>query len=356
VRFLVSCHNSTDNLWSPHSVSTGIGGSEEAVIHVAAGLANRGHEVIVVNARTGPARRLGGVTWTSYATLERHLGHAGPADIGIVWRRPWRVDVLRGLARRFYLWLHDFIPEANVLSRLDAFVKIIVLSRFHRLRFPSIPANRIFVTANGVDSEGLPDNERRHSQRMVYGSCYSRGLAILLENWPRIRAAAPGASLNIFYGWQTMRQNSPERYQRLRAALEPQMAQEGITHLGRVGHGEVARQYAAAGVWAYPCVFPETSCISAMKAQAGGAVPAVIASGALAETVRYGFKTMRGSTDFVGRPLPGRIVEEWLEGLIDLIRAPDRQARIRREMIPDCRHRFAWSGVVDQWEGEFQPG
>lgn len=349
MRIAIFCHPSSDNPWSPHSISSGIGGSEEAVIHVAAGLARRGHDITVVNAQSGAGRHMDGITWTSYANATSLL-----ADVGIIWRRAWRIHDVRGAARRFYLWLHDYVPQSEVLPHLDLYSKVMVLSRFHRLRYPSIPSGRVFVTANGIDPEGFLLPGPRDPQLLVYGSCYNRGLLTLLTNWRRIRAAVPGARLNVFYGWQTLQSVQPERCRRLRRIVEPLLGQQGVTHLGRIGHEAVARQYGAAGVWAYPCSYPETSCISAMKAQAAGAVPVVIASGALAETVTFGFKTMRGYPDFAGLPVPRRIVEEWLEGLIEMLRRPDHQARVRREMMACSRRRFAWPAVIEAWEREFQ--
>lgn len=72
-----------------------------------------------------------------------------------------------------------------------------------------------------------------------------------------------------------------------------QVAIPGVTHLGRLSHAAVADQFRRARIWAYPCSFRETSCITAMKARAGGAIPAVIPNGALRETVRFGFRTGR---------------------------------------------------------------
>lgn len=350
MRIVVFCHPSEEDAWSPSALLAGIGGSEEAVIHVVNALARRGHEVTVVNSRFGADHRIGGVTWTSY---ERTASPA--ADIGVIWRRAWRVAEVRGAARRFYLWVHDYVPQSDILPYLKFFAKVMVLSRFHRARYPLIPSERVFVTANGIDPAQFGQSESRDHRLMVYGSCYSRGLLELLTNWRRIRAAVPGARLNVFYGWQTLQKIRPERCRRLRHAVEPLLAQRGVTHLGRISHEAVAGQYSAAGIWAYPCSYPETSCISAMKAQAAGAVPVVIASGALAETVGFGFKTMRGYTDFAGLPVPRRrIVEEWLEGLIDMLRSPERQARIRRDMVPISQRRFAWPHVVETWEREFQ--
>jgi glycosyltransferase involved in cell wall biosynthesis len=259
-----------------------------------------------------------------------------------------------GAARRLYLWLHDWLPQVRVLERLDAFAKVMVLSRFHRGRIAAVPDDRVFITANGIDPSQLATGAgARDPNLMVYGSCYTRGLRTLLENWPRIRAAAPAARLHIFYGWDVLRERRPAHFARIHPHFERLMQQEGITHLGKVSHAEVARQYACAGVWAYPCAFPEVSCISAMKAQAGGAVPAVIASGALAETVRHGFSTMRSHTDYDPLPLPRRVIDEWLEGLTALLRSPERQEQIRGEMIADSAHRFDWAKVTSAWEMEF---
>lgn len=349
----VFCNPAKDDAWSPESVGTGIGGSEEAVIHMAPRLAARGHGVTVVHRAAGGPRQHAGVSWTSYEALPRE-----PAEIGIVWRRAGLADRLAlapGAARHFYLWLHDLRPEDEVLAHLARYAKVMVLSRFHRNAYPGVPAQRIFLTGNGIDTTSLADPAPpRDPQLMVYGSCYSRGLRTLLDSWPRIREAVPEARLRVFYGWQSIAQIRPRRYARLHDHFERLMRQDGITHLGRISHAEVAREYAGAGLWAYPCSFPETSCISAMKAQAGGAVPVVIPTGALAETVRHGFRTMRSHSDYAGQRLPPRIIEEWLQALVGLLQSPERQARIRAAMVPDSRRRFDWANVVAGWEREFR--
>jgi tetratricopeptide (TPR) repeat protein len=89
-----------------------------------------------------------------------------------------------------------------------------------------------------------------------------------------------------------------------------------------------------------------------MKAQAGGAVPAVIPNGALWEVVRFGFRTRRGYFDIQPTEV-GELEAEWLDGRIGLLRSPEQQNLIRHEMIPASKARFAWSAVVDQWEREF---
>lgn len=348
MRIAIYCYAQEPPAWTPAAAGVGVGGSEEAVIQVSRRLAARGHQVDVVNRTVGSPQMFEGVRWTSY--------EAAPArqDVGVVWRRP---GIARHIAdkpaRGLYLWLHDWLPQGRILQHLDAYRKVMVLSRFHRSRFPSVPPERVFQTANGVDPNELALEIPRDPRLVVYGSCPTRGLRTLLQNWGAIRRAVPGARLNYFYGWETVRRNRPEHYARVKPQFDRLTAQEGVRDLGRISHAGVARQYASAGVWAYPCAFPETSCISAMKAQAAGAVPAVIPTGALAETVRHGFATMRSYTDYDRAPLPRRVIDEWLGGLIDLLRSPERQASIRAGMRAESLRRYSWENVVSAWEGEF---
>ena len=115
----------------------------------------------------------------------------------------------------------------------------------------------------------------------------------------------------------------------------------------------MAEQYRRAGVWAYPCSWRETSCISAMKAQAGGAVPAVIPNGALRETVRFGFRTPYTYDDLAPGTSGQELIAQWREGVVDLVRHPARQRRIRDEMMAVSRDAFAWERVASAWDREF---
>jgi protein O-GlcNAc transferase len=111
-----------------------------------------------------------------------------------------------------------------------------------------------------------------------------------------------------------------------------------------------SREYRA-GVWAYPSTFRETSCITAMKAQAGGAVPAVIPTGALRDTVVFGFRTQAGFDRLDGTS-EDALVKEWRMGLIALLGSPEKQHSIRREMIPASMELFDWAHIAQAWSSE----
>jgi glycosyltransferase involved in cell wall biosynthesis len=351
LRIAFLCHPTTAGCWDPNSVHDGIGGSEEAVIHMASLLSERGHRVSV-HMRSAPHESFGEVEYGDFhQLLDQDI------DVVVVWRRSGLVQELdrqRVCTGRRYLWLHDNVAVDGLLRAEPQFYKIMVLSAYHRRRFPELPDDRFFATPNGIDvAQFDPPDPPRDPWLVVYGSDYVRGLRALLHSWSEIRRRVPDARLNVFYGWQGIQRVDPERAARLQGEFGPLLRQPGISHLRRISHAAVAAQYRRAAIWAYPCSFRETSCISAMKAQAGGAVPAVIPNGALSETVRFGFRT-RLDYDGVPKELSGdELVREWREGLIDLLRSPDRQERIRREMVPAAKAAFAWSHVASAWDHEF---
>lgn len=340
--------------WTPHSADHGIGGSEEAVINVAAKLADLGHDVGVYMVH-GANRRFGDVFYGTLDSLP-----ASHIDVAVIWRRPSRIGMLdrRGLRPgRAYLWLHDNLSADMVALWFHRFRKVMVLSRYHRTCYPALPDEAVFVTTNGIDlAHFQPPDPLRDPFQVVYGSDYPRGLCHLLTSWAAIRKAVPAAKLNVFYGWQVIEKSDPQRAQLLHNELDPLLSQPGVTHLGRLSHAAVADQFRRAGVWAYPCSVRETNCITAMKAQAGGAIPAVIPNGALRETVRFGFRT-QGDLDnpggSSGNGLLDGLLNEWRQGLIELLRSPERQASIRRAMIPASRQAFDWAHIAADWDREF---
>lgn len=184
---------------------------------------------------------------------------------------------------------------------------------------------------------------------VVYGSSYDRGLEHLLKMWSEIKKAVPDARLRIFYGWNLFDvgyHDNPERMA-WKEKINKLMEQDGITHLGRIGHGAVQKEFEMAGVWAYPAHFAEISCITAMKAQAYGTVPCVIDYAALKETVQYGVKVKGDIYDQETKDL-------YRNSLIALLNDPKYQDEVRKEMIPWAQEKFEWKNIATQWDAEFK--
>lgn len=340
--------------WSPAWLGRGIPGSEEAAIHMARELAARGHAVTVYANVGDMAGVYDGATWKSSAAYADDPPH----DVIVAQNLEAFADDAPQRAAQGYLWMENNFPGLDLRPHMGRIRKLMPLTPFSRTLHPEIPDDRIFLTRNGILADEFRRAVPRNPEKIVYGSDYDRGLLHLLELWPFIREQVPEATLSIFYGWtifdaKIARTNpaQAEAMTRYKMRVAFLMQQEGIRHLGRIGHDELAREYLSAGVWAYPCTFPESSCITAMKAQAGGAIPIVFPTAALADTVRHGIR-IDGLDPATGAVLPGRLMK-WATALVQMLTAPDEQDRIRAEMVPDSLAYFDWGRVAEEWIAEF---
>jgi 2-polyprenyl-3-methyl-5-hydroxy-6-metoxy-1,4-benzoquinol methylase len=189
----------------------------------------------------------------------------------------------------------------------------------------------------------------RNKNLIVYGSSYDRGLEHLLRMWPDIKKEVPDAELHVFYGWNLFDVAYPDNPERKdwKERMNELMKQPGITHLGRISHEAVKKEFETAAVWAYPTHFGEISCITAMKAQAYGAVPCVIDYGALKETVQFGVKIKGDIYDPETKEL-------YKNSLIALMNDWKYQEEVRKEMIPWALNKFSWELVAKEWTEEFK--
>jgi ubiquinone biosynthesis O-methyltransferase len=188
----------------------------------------------------------------------------------------------------------------------------------------------------------------RTAHSMVYGSSYDRGLEHLLKLWPKIKAEVPDSTLHVFYGWDLFDKvysDNPER-QGWKKKMNDMMTQPGITQLGRISHEAVRKEMENAAIWAYPTHFGEISCITAMKAQAWGAIPVVIDYAALSETVQWGIKVKGDIYD-------PDVKELYLKALVSLLKDEKQQESIRPKMM-EWAKKFSWESVAKQWSEEFK--
>lgn len=315
--------------WADPSVQMGIGGSEEAVVYLSRELVKSGKKVTVFNQCGDLAGEWNGVEY-------RNFFEFSPKDIFdtvIFWRcLPFNVK-----AKNRFVWMHD-VPHDGFFNdkNKDWYDKVLVLSKYHASVCKDAPEEKIIVWRNGINLSDLDQKVERKKHKMVWTSSYDRGLEALLKNWSYIRSKVPDAELHVFYGWNTydkmvtMGYRSPDFKQR----MLPLLSQEGVFDRGRVGQTELARELLSADVYAYPSNFTEISCISAMRAQACGAIPVTTNYAALDETVKYGYKVNNiGYSKEYGRKL------------VEVLNNPDEA--LRKEML-DNRNIWGWDGACKE--------
>jgi len=301
--------------WGPSSISTGIGGSETAVIQMAKFLVLLGHDVRVIGDHEGYEGLNDGATWIHYEKALEDLKLL-ECDV-LVSSRDKRVVRLigklpAGAVKKTILWVHDIHCGDDWELDLKKFDKFFCLSNYAKKTFrsyyPYVPSENVVVTRNGLDPTRFSEErlnkvraEYPKLPRFTFSSSPDRGLDVLLGVWPRIRQIRNDAELHVYYGfkiWEKMVENLKEVAGRNKQnALKLEylksrvMSQEhnGVFYHDRVGQQELADSYLASAVWAYPTAFMETYCITALEAQAAMATPVTTAIGALNETVQHGF-------------------------------------------------------------------
>lgn len=346
---VIYCGASVIEEWGPSSLNKGIGGSEEAVIRLKTELEKQGWDVHVY---ATPGKEVSD-TWHHYWEFNPN----DEFDVVVAWRMPWFFDS-EIKARKKYLWMHDVMPKTEFTpERLENLDKVILLSRYHRSLFPNIPDDKVFLSSNGITAEDFEGIEvGRDPKRIIWMSSHVRGLQLLYDMWPDIKKAVPEAKLDIYYGWESfinVQKDNPERMLWKDEMQRQEKLLEDVTDHGKISQTQIVEEIFKSGVWAYPCPFPEISCITALKSQAGGAVPVSSNFAALDETVQYGVKIPMQAMD--EETPAGKWnrddIEKFKNALIDMLNNPKKQDEIRPEMMEWARQQ-SWSNVAKSWTRE----
>jgi glycosyltransferase involved in cell wall biosynthesis/tetratricopeptide (TPR) repeat protein len=342
--------------WAPPVLNTtGIGGSETAVIEIAKRFAADGWTVDVFN----EAERYEGIyEGVGYWDCNR-LTKDAACEIFVSWRQPaaWRLPIQ---ANTKVLWCHDlnYGPEATDDVAVEKWHHILGVSDWHAEKLAAYyglfgldirrhRSSQFDFVPNGIDLARFDPTIRKIPFRCVYASSPDRGLARLLDLWPQVTAAEPMAELHVGYGWENVdRMIAMGRTDLIpmRDGLAKKIAATpGVVWRGRLPQDELARLYGESVVWAYPTDFLEVSCISAMEAMAGGAIPVATKAGALPETI--------GDAGFLipGPATTRAYADMWPKAVLGALTELNIQAAYRmggRERA----QAFTWDAAYEKWQ------
>lgn len=270
-----------------------LGGSQSAMCYLAEALAARGHEVWLLNGREETTAARGVLT----GSLQRQAGELGGFDAvialnGIHTATAVQLRELAGAKPFMAFWTqhaHDQPAVGNLRDPAfravwDAYV---LISDWQAERFAEtfgLPLDRTRILRNAVSPAfaGRTPQPLAPTPVLAYTSTPFRGLDLLLEAFPKIRAAVPGTTLKVFSSMGVYRV-APEndQYAALYAACR---AIPGVEYIGSVPQPQLAEEMARVDALAYPNTFPETSCISVLEALAAGCAVVTSELGALPET------------------------------------------------------------------------
>ena len=345
--------------WGPDSPTRGgVGGSEEAVIFLGRELAAWYHVEVYADPREEfYGKLIDGVLWMPHTAFDVDRRF----DVFVAWRYHISLALARSCVQKF-LWLQDMVnelaPQIELQQQREELHGVFVLSKFHKRMFAPAFRQYVHITPNALDERFFVDGANKKTE-LIYASSPNRGLEQVLRLWPYLLSAAPDIHLRVYYGFTksfiTWGEANMRGFKGWLRNMKELLKQPHVHYYGLVQHEVLAEAYANAGFALYPTSFPETGCVSLMKAQAMGAIPI---------TSRYEHSTLPelcGLWD-LGPPAQNGSLSEneawqlaWADSVITAVQLEDLPLdRHRRRMKAWARRELLWSAVAAKWHSIFQ--
>lgn len=291
------------NQWDGNT-TTGLGGTEIAIINIAEGLRTYGHNVTVAGQVNNSV--VNGVEWididnfqAKYSNLPNHFNVI--IGVNYIHFLKYTSKARQNSARNIF-WMHntDYYTWYNgeeLDSHIQMFSKeldlVIAPSAWacnKIIEDINIPNNiQVMVDAvpNGINIENFTFNIAKDPNKFIWSSAVDRGLAQLLDNWPKIKSVMPSATLDVYYPEYS---NPHTDWYNIEGILDKFKATQslGVTDMGSVSQQELHAAMQKASYWMYLTHYEETFCITALEMQASGVLAICSDVAALENTVRDG--------------------------------------------------------------------
>jgi glycosyltransferase involved in cell wall biosynthesis len=349
------CGN-TAREWSPDSLKEGIGGSEEAIIHLSRLLSDKGWNVEVYNNCGHTEKKFGKVRFKPFWSFNCR----DKQDVVVLWRTP-RMAEHKINSDKIIIDLHDVIqPGEFNQKRLAQIDKVFVKSEFHKSLFPNVPEDKFVVVPNGIETDKFKptDDIKRDPYLMINTSSPDRGINGLIDLFLEVKKQVPEVKLKWCYGWgvfDVVHSDNPKMMDWKKSVVE-KMEKAGVENLGRINHEEIIKLHKEANILAYPTDFAEIDCIAVSKALAAGNIVVATDFSSIGEKADYGYWVKSDKNKDNWCP-PGRfdfsvedeeVKKQWVEQCIKALKQ-GMSDEDREKEIKLAKERFDWERVADVW-------
>ena len=170
------------------------------------------------------------------------------------------------------LWLHDLPhdPESEHLKDPELrkrFSKIVAVSDWQMQMYniiSGVPYAESFVIKNAIDPIPVEKKEYNGTVNLIYHTTPHRGLEILIPVFEELSRIHDNIHLDVYssfsiYGWEERDRQYQQLFDRCRAHPK-------ITYHGAVPNEEIRQALVKSHIFAYPSIWPETSCLAAIEA------------------------------------------------------------------------------------------
>ncbi len=257
--------------------------------------------------------------------------------------------------------VHD-LPQDTEVSHLkeaasrERFDKIVFVSNWQYQQFQNVLGvpytGQCRVIENGVDPIDWVEkpDPRTNPIKLIYTPTPHRGLEILVPVFEKLSEMFDFIELDVYssfklYGWE----QRDEQYQ---ALIERCKSHPKIRYHGAVDNDTVRKAYQDAHIFAYPSIWPETSCRCLIEAMMAGCICIHPNFAALADT-------SAGLTDWYdGDSNPNKHAQTFAESLayaINALRNTDVWEQnglvVRRKQARNVAiTRFGWPAIIQKWK------
>ena len=263
-------------------------------------------------------------------------------------------------AKKKYVIAHDVrLPNDNLF--IDKVDKFLALSEWHKSTLSNnqgIPLNKLDVSSNGIDFSRFDNkNVERELHRLIWSSCWDRGLDNVLYLLPFLRGRFPDISLHIYYGvynWKQscIRNNDIMGLAKIKWLEEEIDKQPNVFLHGRVSQKELASEFLKSSLWLYPSSFPETFCITAIEAQRAR-VPIICHNYAGLKTTLGDSAVMLGAGDHAMWPYTKEGRESFYNATIKIFEDVNYRNDIVEKGYENSK-KYSWGSVAKLWMNLFK--
>lgn len=170
------------------------------------------------------------------------------------------------------LWLHDLPqdPESAHLADDDSrkrFDKIVCVSDWQMQLYnliSGVPYRECVVLKNAIHPIPVEKKEYNGIVNLIYHTTPHRGLEILVPVFDELCKMHDNIHLDVYssfsiYGWE-------QRDEQYKILFDRCKEHPKITYHGAVPNEQVREALVKSHIFAYPCIWPETSCLAVIEA------------------------------------------------------------------------------------------
>ena len=326
-----------------------LGGTETALIRVSECLSALGHQVTIFSSHPHPE------TGTNPLFLNARRVLEDPScDVAIAVQDWWPLVGYPLRAKHNLFWTGDAgdqfltfgIGDKRVAGRIDTLLTVSQWHKQHLCNVSGFPLEKTAVIYNGVHLPWYQEQVKRVPKRIIFTTSPYRGLALTVPIIKQLTKKHPDLEFHVYSGLAVYDREKPfegpqvEQLNKIISELE-KIPQCKI--FGNVKQHELALALQQATIFLYPSIFPESSSIATLEAQAAGCVPVVSDLAALAETVGQTGIIVTGST-----PGSKEYQQAFVEQIERLFETPDQlndlSAKCKNKIAAD----FSWSNVTER--------